>query len=444
MRPWPNTFERDGDGVAWLGGIRTTELADTFGTPLYAYDADTLTTTASRFVAALAADYPRGRAVYAAKAFFSTAIVRLLRDLGLGLDVSSGGELFAGLRAGMPPALVTFHGNAKTAAELGEALDAGVGLVVVDNLTELDDLARLAAGRGVTQRILLRLNPGIDVHTHEKIKTGVLRSKFGLPISTGDAARAVEIAVEEPGVTLAGYHAHLGSQLFDMEALAAGVDALVEFAAGMRDRHGLARPLDVLSPGGGFGIPYLAGDPDLDIEAWVGAIAAAVRTACARHGLDLPELIIEPGRAIAGPAGIALYRVGPTKHIPGVARYVSVDGGMADNIRPTLYGARYEVAVVDRPHDGDAVEQTVVGKFCESGDILVERAMVPPIETGDLLAFAAAGAYSLAMASNYNLAPRPAVVLVGGGDARLIRRRETYDDLVRFDIDDHRDGDPRA
>ncbi|MDQ3514423.1 MAG: diaminopimelate decarboxylase [Chloroflexota bacterium] len=436
MRPWPTTFARDQDGIVSLGGIPMTELATTFGTPLYIYDQETLATTASRFTAALAATYPRGRAVYAAKAFSSTAIIRLLRDLGLGLDVSSGGELFAGLRAGMPPGRITFHGNAKTAAELGEALDAGIGLLVVDNLPELEMLVRLTASRGVAQRILLRLNPGIDVHTHEKIKTGVLRSKFGLPIETGDAARAVEVAVRAPGVTLAGYHAHLGSQLFDMAALQAGVEALVAFAAGMRDRHALDRPLDVLSPGGGFGIPYLATDPDLDVEGWVGAIAAAVRSACARHAIALPELVIEPGRAIAGPAGVALYRVGPTKVIPGVARYVAVDGGMADNIRPTLYGARYEVTVANRLAGGPDVEQTVVGKFCEAGDILVERAMVPAIETGDLLAFAAAGAYSLAMASNYNLATRPAVVLVGDGRARLIRRRETYDDMVRLDIDE--------
>ncbi len=436
MRPWPDTFVRDRNGIVSLGGVPLPAMAADFGTPLYVYDAATLKTTASRFVAALAAAYPRSRAVYAAKAFFSTAIVRLLRDAGLGLDVSSGGELFAGLRAGMPASLVSFHGNAKTDAELAEALDAGVGLIIVDNLTELATLARLTRSRGVSQRVLLRINPGIDVHTHEKIKTGVLRSKFGLPIATGDAARAVEFADQEPGIELAGYHAHLGSQLFDMAALAAGVDALVSFAAEMRDRHRLAHPLDILSPGGGFGIPYLAGDPGLDIEAWVGAIAGAVRSACDRHGLELPELVIEPGRAIVGPAGIALYRVGPTKLIPGVARYVSVDGGMADNIRPTLYGARYEVSVIDRPFDGEPVEQTVVGKFCESGDILVERALVPSIETGDLIAFAAAGAYSLAMSSNYNLATRPAVVLVDDGTAKLIRRRETYDDLVGLDVAD--------
>jgi len=435
MRPWPNSFERDGDGVAWLGGVATTDLAERFGTPLYAYDEATLIATATRFTAALASTYPRGRVVYAAKAFFSTEIVRLLGALGLGLDVSSGGELYAGLRAGMAPSRISVHGNAKTPAELREALDAGVGLVVVDNLPELEALAALAGARDMSQRVLLRLNPGIDVHTHEKIKTGVLRSKFGLPISTGDAARAVDLAIRSPGIALAGYHAHLGSQLFDMGALAAGVEALVAFAAAMRDEYGIERPLDVLSPGGGFGIPYRVNDPDLDVEAWVGAIATAVRQSCEGHGLELPELVIEPGRAIVGPAGIALYRVGPTKHIPDVARYVAVDGGMADNIRPTLYGAEYEVAVTNRRPTGDPVGQTVVGKFCESGDILVKLAMVPSIASGDLLAFAAAGAYTLSMASNYNLAPRPAVVLVGGGEARLIRRRETYEDMLRLDIE---------
>lgn len=432
MGVWPHHTTRDETGRLLLGGVAATDLAAEFGTPLYVYDESTLRERARAFRNAFTAVWPRTRITYAAKAFMSLAVVHVLHEEGLALDVSSGGELYAGVAAGVPAAEMTFHGNAKTGAELREALAAGIGLIAVDNLPELDLLARLAAESGVRQRILLRLNPGIDVHTHAKIKTGVLDSKFGLPIATGDAARAVAQAVAAPAIDLAGYHTHLGSQLFDPAALAAGIDALLGFAADMRDGHGVAP--EVISPGGGFGIPYQDGTHETPIADWADAVAAALRQGCQRFNLPRPELVIEPGRAIAGPAGVALYRVGPVKEIPGVNRFVAVDGGMADNIRPALYGAHYEVAIANRFATGPEREQTIAGKYCESGDVLIERAMLPEARSGDLLAIPATGAYCLAMASNYNLATKPAVALVKSGAARLIRRRETYADLLQAEV----------
>lgn len=432
MSIWPHNTSRDADGQLLLGDICATELAKEFGTPLYVYDEATLRERARTFREAFTGTWHRTRVTYAAKAFMSLAVVQILHEEGLALDVSSGGELYAGLAAGMPAAEMTFHGNAKTEQELREALEARVGLIAVDNLPELDLVARLAAEVGVRQRILLRLNPGIDVHTHAKIKTGVLDSKFGLPIATGDASQAVARALAEPSVELAGYHTHLGSQLFDPPALAAGVDALLGFAADMRDRYGIEP--SIISPGGGFGIPYETGDAETAVRSWAKSLTDALRNGCQRRGLAEPELIIEPGRSIAGPAAVTLYRVGPVKEIPGVRRFVAVDGGMADNIRPALYSARYEAAIANRKAAGPDREQAIVGKYCESGDILIERAMMPEIATGDLLALPATGAYCLAMASNYNFAIRPAVVLIKKGQVRLIRRRETYEDLLRLEV----------
>lgn len=432
MSIWPSSVRGRDDGVMEIGGVSVLDLADRFGTPLYIYDEVTLRERAGAFIDAFSGVWPRTRVAYAAKAFLSPALVRILHEVGLALDVSSGGEIYAGLAAGVPASDMVFHGNAKTERELREALEAAVGLIAVDNLMELELLGRLASERGVRQRILLRLNPGIDVHTHEKIKTGVLDSKFGLPIATGDAALAVERAITAPGLLLGGYHTHLGSQLFDPAALGAGIDALLGFAAEMREAHGITP--EVISPGGGFGIPYEDGDVATPAADWAEALAGPLRRGCSRHGLPEPELIIEPGRSIAGPAGVTLYRVGPIKEIPGGRRFVSVDGGMADNIRPTLYGARYEASIANRRASDPIQAQTIVGKYCETGDVLIERAELPKVRTGDLLAFAATGAYCLAMASNYNLATRPAVVLVRDGEARLIRRRETYDDLLAAEI----------
>lgn len=426
---WPDTATRTQDGSLSIGGVSLPAIADEFGTPVYIYDAATLRGQARRFQDAFRSVYPKARVVYAGKAYLSPAIVRLLHEEGLGLDVVSGGELAVGLKAGVTPDAITFHGNNKSEAELREAIAAGVGLIVVDYLEEFDLVSKLAQEAGREVACLLRVNPGIDTHTHEKIRTGHLDSKFGVPIATGQAAEAVERAVQLPGISLRGYHAHIGSQLFEADAYQLAVATLMAFAAEMRDRFGVIP--EVISPGGGFGIAYGSDQEEADIRGWATAAAEAVRSGCQEYDLPEPELVVEPGRAIVGRAGVALYRVGAIKRIPDVRTYVSVDGGMADNIRPTLYGARYEAALANRPEDGPSETVTIAGKYCESGDILIHDITLPRLCSNDLLAIPAAGAYSLAMASNYNMALRPPVVLVESGAARLIRRRETYEDLVK-------------
>ena len=429
---WPQSSCRTADGQLSIGGAPLPQLASQYGTPLYIYDEETLRERARRFQTSFGSHYPDSSVVFAAKALPSPAIIALLHEEGLGLDVVSGGELYAGLAAGMPPGSITFHGNNKGESELREALSAGIGCIAIDNLDEVRLLSRLANEAGTTVQVLLRLNPGVDVHTHRKIATGVADSKFGMPVWTGHAAVAVEAILNAPGLDLIGYHAHIGSQIFDSAPYKQTIFIMLEFAAEMRDRFGFVP--EVISPGGGFGIAYEPNQEEAAIEEWAEEASATLRTECARHDLPLPRLVVEPGRAIVGPAGVALYRVGSIKDVAGIRTYVAVDGGMADNIRPTLYGAKYSVAIANRTGAGPDVPVTIAGKFCESGDLLIEDAALPMVEPGDLLCLPAAGAYCLAMASNYNLSLRPAVVLVRDGQVRQIRRRETYEDLLATEI----------
>ncbi|MGC4107516.1 MAG: diaminopimelate decarboxylase [Thermomicrobiales bacterium] len=431
---WPTTTERAEDGALVIGGAPLPELAATYGTPVYLYDEATLRGNARAFRDAFANAYPRSRVVFAGKAFLNTSLLKILHEEGLGLDVVSGGELFMGLHAGIPGAEMSFHGNNKSREELRQAIEAGIGKVVVDNLHELDLLAELTADREapIPQTILLRLNPGVDVHTHAKISTGVADSKFGFPIADGQAEQAVLKALGVPGVHLAGYHAHVGSQLFEPQATLDAIADILTFAKAMRDAHGVE--MEHLSPGGGFGIAYEEHDAPMPAIQWALDIAEAIQAGCALHDLPLPLVTIEPGRAIVGPAGVTLYTVGGEKRLPGIRTYVSVDGGMADNIRPALYDARYSAAIANRDGGAERETVTIAGKYCESGDLLIEGIELPILRPGDLLAIPATGAYCLAMSSNYNCALRPAVVLVGGGTHRLVRRRETVEDLIRNDV----------
>jgi diaminopimelate decarboxylase len=307
-----------------------------------------------------------------------------------------------------------------------------VGRIVVDNAYELGLLERLAEDRGRRVPIWLRLSPDIDLHTHVYHKTGLADSKFGFSLASGDAEQAVQDALASPHLQLMGLHTHLGSQAFEIEPFAAAAEALLTFAGEMSRRYGFR--LQELSPGGGWGVPYHEDDPPAPIEDYVRAVARAVVEGCAQHQLPLPCLILEPGRSIVGPAGVALYTVGARKTIPGVRTYVSVDGGLADNIRPALYGVRYTALVATKAHQPAEEVITIVGKFCESGDWLIRDIQLPKLEPGDLLAVPVAGAYHLPLSSNYNLAPRPAVAWVKDGHARLVQRRETYEDLVARDI----------
>ena len=431
--PWPRTARRDDAGELEVGGVSLVSLARKYGTPLYVFDEASIREAAREFRDAFAAAYPKSRVVYAGKAFLSTALVGMLHEEGIGLDVVSGGELYIGLRGGMPPAEISLHGNNKSPRELQEAIAAGCGKIVIDNDHEISLLEEMTAGRREPVTVMIRLNPGVDVHTHRKISTGVADSKFGFPIGDGQAEAAVARLMAAPGLRLVGLHAHVGSQLFDSDANTAAIDELLAFASDMKERHGFE--MEHLSPGGGFGIAYTDADEPLPVETWATRLAASVTSGCERHGLPLPVVTIEPGRAIAGPAAVALYTVGATKALPGIRTYVSVDGGMADNIRPALYEAKYTAALANRDDTESGQPVTIAGKFCESGDILIEDVDLPELSPGDLLAIPAAGAYTLSMASNYNAAPRPAVVLAGNGNARAIRRRETYHDLVRAEID---------
>jgi diaminopimelate decarboxylase len=428
---WPETTERTAEGAIAIGGISTVELAEEFGTPLYIFDETTLRNRARQAVAAAFAGGPGSRAVFASKALELPVILRILAEEGLGIDVVSGGELYVALQSGIDPHVITFHGNNKSTQELREAIDAGIELIAVDNLYELDLLDELTRDRNSPVAILLRVNPGIDVHTHEKIATGVLDSKFGFPLWNDDAEIAVQRALEIPGIALKGFHCHLGSQLFDERAAELAVEKIAAFAGAMHQKYGI--DVSVVSPGGGMGISYLEGMPEMDIAEWMGATADALERSFAQVRISQPSLVFEPGRWIVGPAGVALYSVGSRRDIDGVCSYVSVDGGMADNIRPTLYDAEYTAELANRTGGDDRQTVTIAGKYCESGDMLIRDIDLPKLEPGDLLAIPAAGAYCIPMASNYNLALKPAVVLVSEGKATLIRRRQTYEDLLALD-----------
>jgi diaminopimelate decarboxylase len=427
---WPATAAIQ-DGRLSIGGCDAVALAAEHGTPLYIFDEATLRGAMRAYGAAFAATGLDARVHYASKALLNTAIAQIVAEEGLGLDVVSGAELLVASRAGVPMRRVHMHGNAKGDAELARAVEWGVGAVVADSLDELDRLAALTAGRGEPQGVLLRVAPNIEAHTHAHIATGGAGSKFGLPLAAIDAAAGRLLAA--PGLRFLGLHAHIGSQLFDLGELRAAVGVLVDWAAYMRDRHGL--PSEELSPGGGLGVPYTAEHTAADVAQYAQALAAALREGCAAHRLPPPRLTVEPGRSIVARAGVALYRVvGRKLAADGAVQYLHIDGGMADNIRPALYGARYTALLASRADAAAGPPVDVAGRYCESGDVLLRGVALPPAAPGDLLAVAAAGAYTLSMASTYNLVPRPAAVLVAAGQARLIQRRETEEELLARDV----------
>lgn len=432
---WPNTATINAHDHLSIGGCDVVELAQTYGTPLYLLDEDTFRSNCRSYRAALQRAYPGENAVhYAGKALLNTAVAQLVADEGLGLDVVSGGELFVALRAGVPAARIHLHGNAKTRAELEQALDAGVGKIVVDTLDELALLAQLSAGRSQPQSILLRIAPDIEAHTHAHIETGRATSKFGLPLDALDGA--LQRLADAPGLRLVGLHCHLGSQIFESAPFTQAIGVLLDQAARIASRYGV--PIGEICPGGGPGVPYIASQPQPDQNAYAQALSAALVQGCQARNLPLPRLMIEPGRSIVARAGVALYTVISAKQLPAgpadtASHYLHIDGGMGDNIRPALYGAQYTALIASH---AAAAPQDIVhisGRYCESGDVMLRDLAIPAAGPGDLLAVAVAGAYTLSMANNYNLTQRPALVLVGDGQARLIQRRETYADLVARD-----------
>ncbi len=432
---FPDTARVSSTGHLEIGGCDLVALAETYGTPLYVYDDASLRARARAYRETITRAYPGNAAVcYAAKAYCAPWLLRLLSGDGLGLDVVSGGELRVATVAGVPRERIYFHGNNKGADELELALRERVGRIVIDNLDEIALLGKMAGELGVRQPVLLRVSPDVDPHTHAHLTTGTLDTKFGLGIETGAAAEGVRALRAQPSLDLRGYHAHIGSQVHEIEAYGTEVDRLFAFAGEMRSRHGVA-PREI-SPGGGFAVRYTPDDPPVNVKAMIERLGVVAADAARRYGLadPYPDLTIEPGRSVVGPSAVALYRVGSVKRIPGGRTYVAVDGGMADNIRPTAYGARYAAVLADRVIDAPRVDVAVAGKYCETGDILIQRVELPLPHVGDLVAIPVAGAYHLSLASNYNMAPRPAVVVVAGGGSRLVRRRETYEDLLAPEV----------
>jgi diaminopimelate decarboxylase len=413
-----------------IGGCDTVELAAEFGTPLYLFDELALRSRCAELRREFGQRYADTAVLYSAKAFINKALARLFNEEGLGLDVVSAGEISVVHSASFPMDRVYFPGNNKSAEELKLALEWGVGRIVVDNLYELELLGEIAEEQGNQPNILLRLSPGVDPHTHSYIITGNLDSKFGLPMAY--AEKALVAAMAMPQLNLLGLHFHIGSQIVEFEPYQQAIDIILGFAAEMKPKHGFEmKELDI---GGGFAIQYTLDSPVPPVAAYAEAITSSVIKGCQRLGLAKPRLIIEPGRSIVGQAGVALYTVGVVKDIPGVRCYVSVDGGMADNIRPALYGARLEAVIANRMKDKKGGKFTIAGKFCESGDILIKDIELPEPVAGDIIAIPGCGAYSLPEASNYNASLKSAVVMVREGKARLIRRRETFDDLTRHDL----------
>ncbi|HIX65637.1 MAG TPA: diaminopimelate decarboxylase [Candidatus Anaerotruncus excrementipullorum] len=420
-------------GHLTIGGCDTVELAQQFGTPLYLLDEGEVRRACASYRESIDRYYGgKGLVAYASKALNCKALCRIMQEEGMGLDVVSGGELYTALSVGFPAEKIFFHGNNKTPRELQEALEAGVGQIVVDNLTELELLSELAGGQGRTAEILLRIKPGVDAHTHQFIRTGQIDSKFGFALETGEAMQAVERALALPGVRLKGVHCHIGSQVFDREPFEAAAEIMVQFLADIHDRWGCQ--LEMLNLGGGFGIKYLSDHNPIPYGQYMEGVSRVVKEVCAQRGIATPFIVMEPGRSIVGAAGITLYTVGSVKTIPGIRTYVSVDGGMTDNPRYILYQSEYEALAANRADQPKDTVVTLAGRCCESGDLVGEGMPLQQVRPGDLVAVLSTGAYNYSMASNYNRVPRPALVLVRDGVPRLAIRRESYEDLVRNDL----------
>lgn len=425
----PVTAEVDAGGHLVIGGCDTVELARDFGTPLFVYDEEHLRRRCREHRDAFAAESETARVVYAAKSFCTVAMCAIAAEEGLYIDVSTGGELAIALAAGFPSERVYFHGNNKSSRELQEAIAAGAGRIVIDSFDEVARIDELTPAQPV--EALLRVTPGIEAHTHEYIQTGQLDSKFGFGLADGVALEAIKRASESPAVSLKGIHAHIGSQIFLMHSYAKAVDVIVGFVADVRDALGIE--LGEIDLGGGLGIAYTADDTPSTIAEYAATVVGEVRRQCEQRWIPEPVVAAEPGRSITGNAAVTLYTVGTIKEIPGVRTYAAVDGGMSDNLRPMLYQADYEALLANRADEPRTRRVTIAGKHCESGDVLIKDALLPEsLAVGDILATPATGAYGWVMANNYNAQPRPAVVFAGGGRARVVVRRETYDDLLRL------------
>lgn len=415
-----------------IGGCDVADLAAEFGTPLYIVDEALVRQRASEYVEAFKASGLRFQVAYASKAFSVMAMCAIAEQEGLSLDVVSDGELYTAMQAGFPAERIHFHGNNKTPEEINMALDAGIGCFVVDNFMELQLLNALAGDKGKKVNILLRITPGVEAHTHDYISTGQQDSKFGFDLGNGAAKQAIQEALALPNLVILGVHSHIGSQIFEVEGFRMAVDKVADFAVAIRNELDLT--FKVINLGGGFGIRYVEGDTPLPISEYVAAITGAIKSNFTKAEFPLPEIWVEPGRSMVGDAGTTLYTVGTSKHIPGVRKYIAVDGGMTDNPRPALYQSKYEAVLANRANDAAEETVSIAGKCCESGDMLIWDLELPKAENGDLLAVFCTGAYNYAMASNYNRIRRPAVVFVKDGQADLAVKRESLENIVCNDV----------
>ncbi len=420
------------DGHLFVGGIDMVELARTQGTALYVMDEATIRQQLRDYVTWTRFHWKDVDVVYAGKAFMSLAMCTIVAEEGCCLDVSSGGELAFALRAGFPMDRIYVHGNNKTDQELSECLDAGVGRIVVDSFEEMERLSAMAEKRGVQQRILLRVTPGVEADTHDFIMTGAEDSKFGFGRNQGLAMQAVKRAIELPGIDFEGLHMHIGSQIFALHSFAKAIQVIVEFMREVKDETGVE--VRLLDTGGGLGIAYGLPDEPSTIQDYGKVVVDGIKEECERWGLTVPRMAVEPGRSIVANAGVTLYAVGSIKEIPNIRTYVAVDGGMSDNIRTSLYDAHYEALLANKADQPRTMVATIAGKHCESGDIVVTDAPLQEPEVGDIVCVCATGAYCQSMSSNYNKQVRPAVVMVKDGEARVIVRRETYDDLMKCEL----------
>jgi diaminopimelate decarboxylase len=434
---WPAHANRN-DGVIEIANCSVSAIAERYGTPLFILDETDLLNRARKWREELETHFGKsaGTVYYAAKAFVSVEVAKLIEKTGIGLDVCTGGELAVARAAGFPGARIEMHGNNKSESEIAAALEYRVGTIVLDSLQEIERVARIAHEKAIVQDVMIRLNPGVEAHTHEFIKTAHEDVKFGFSIASGAAWDAVLAIAKHETLNLKGVHAHIGSQILADDAFRATAIRLLEFMARYRSEFG--RNLSELNIGGGVGVAYVAGDEPLSPGELVRTLREVMTTECQRLGLELPAISMEPGRAIIGPTMITLYRVGTTKEVSlptGNRLYISVDGGMSDNIRPALYGAQYSISLANRSSNAQLRDCRIVGKHCETGDIIIESVYLPSdIAPGDLLAVPATGAYGRSMASNYNHQPRPGVIAVKDGKARTILRAETEADLIALDV----------
>ncbi|MGN0573735.1 MAG: diaminopimelate decarboxylase [Acutalibacteraceae bacterium] len=420
-------------GHLTIGGADTVELAEKYGTPAYIFDENEIRNNLREFKKSIDENYGgNGLVVYASKAFCCKEMCRICAQEGTGIDVVSGGELYTALSVGFPTDRIVFHGNNKTYDELVMAVTNNVGRIIVDNVTELESLNEVAASQGKTVGIMLRIKPGIDAHTHDFIRTGQIDSKFGFALETGEAMAAVKEALKMPNIKLRGLHCHIGSQIFDLDPFELAATVMLDLFKDIKDQTGVE--LEELNLGGGFGIKYLKTDRPRPFADYMRKVAETVNSYSAKLGLKTPFILIEPGRAVVGAAGLTLYTVGAVKNIPDVRTYVSIDGGMGDNPRYALYQSHYELVCANKASEKRTETVTVAGKCCESGDLIQEWTHIQPVEPGDIIAVLSTGAYNYSMASNYNRIPRLPAVMVKDGESRVIIKRETYEQVAECDI----------